>query len=443
MIPNLHTRSHNLSLAQFAILDSDISVVDSTDDAVHTFHAEESTAGGGVNEYHLVADPASSVSACPLFPGSPHFVRLASHIDPESDIMFSDGLHGYKRLLPGDGAGPPTGGNVRRIGEVFWHMQIGILGVPESALAPSGYFLPKDGGTSDFMWRQFVYLDEQRSLKDLLGQGLFENRAVETIVNGQIALARFQPYASAGTGVFTITPKNATKFRLTSRRFAKFFNVFTFIARGHPVDRNYRPPSAVKKKNQESIDFFGEKQKEIYFGEFLDGMSDINRESDALQTAAQEIVTLHGSHQRMASMVVNAATEDAEAAMAIEPGQHVNLTWAPEDPDYAPVSTVSPWIDLDTPETVFVTGVEKDLENWTIKPTILRIYGGFAKYTDGAPVFPTSLSGETGYGGGSAAVWNASWSDTLKRYAKEHFAYYGENTTDILASDPGHSSRYS
>lgn len=415
----------------------------SEDDAIHDDFVAEETVDHtpGFNKYHPVPDTECA-------PACQEGAVIAKHVDPENDHCFGDGLNGFKRLEPGDNGyipgapddpvpRPPEGRGVAdSVGEVAFHLQTGVVGVPESALDTDDYFAPPTGTQVELnhtVQDAYLYSANQAPLAVQLGRLLFENGAIEVIRNGKVGIRRFAPTADPSLAVFEITPEIANDFHLMKERWARpFFNKFQLAARSHPLLPDQQHSSSAEQVNQDSIDFFGETIPYSYICTFLDSIG----QGTFFEQRAAEIVALHGADQRLARVTIEAPDSMAEAAIAIEPGDFVTMAWSPADPTYGPAAAVMPWVDLDNPEVFLVVGVRKT-RDWKNTVTLLRVFGGFGKYTDGSPMFPASL------GGGSAGVWDTGWTDAQKRFAVEHFAYYGDSDTDIFSIlDPGWKSAY-
>lgn len=460
------TQNDDLAKAEFRVKHNDpitvsrVKFITENDEDINLTVHKETNVTGSTNEYHRLPHPNHRESCFMGPPSNKSGPTIVEEFDVQNDHMFSDGMSGFNSFLAADilaNSRDTTPAANKRIakkpGEVALHMMFGKVGMPGELFDHLTFLTEANGGTAapdnlqdSIPSEVFGYLSTTKALQDWLGFLLFEFGLVLTVKKGKLMLKRFQPFGDISDSVFSVTDKNSIGFKLLPNRFAKFFNRIEFLTPGHPMDIDFGRFRAVG-TNQQSIDYFGDTVTEEYRGWFLEKVVKVGEGSNDpakvfARDRAGEIANFHGARQVTAQTTIQADTANARSAVDIDPTDFVDLTHSPEDPAYVKVATVSQFIDVDSPEVVWVVGVEKNPNTWANTIKFVRFLGydstEIGRYTNGSPVFPASLSGEVGYGSGSAQTWNtAGWSLALKVYAFEHFGYY-----DLATVDPAFASVY-
>lgn len=363
--------------------------------------------------------------------------RIAMDFDPENDVVLCK--HGGLFYWTPDGVG---GSHAMHCGTIGWLLAAKAAGLEEKYFYNPSWFLASQwasGTQAELTYKNIGQLQEQKTLQDWLALLAWENGAVIGDRAGKLELRRFNPLGAASGAVYAIDPSKVKvgTFRVLPGRWGTLYNDVTFSAFGHSLDPDQLPYAVAHLKNQESIDTPGIGLRPYkYRGWFLDG-----REKDAFRARGGEMLEVLSARHLLIQLELQPPTAEARTVVGIKIGDYTSIWWG-DDPSYGPARQRAPLISQENPATALVIGCAPDpvSRNNTLTLLIFLGSGGdqctFATYTDEEPVFPISLSGETGYGDGDASVWNPDWSPRLKGYARCHFAYYADESGRVDPSDP-------
>ncbi len=282
------------------------------------------------------------------------------------------------------------------------------------------------------------YYTQPAPVRDILGALAFEASSCIVFRNGKEHLEAFDVAAPPTLDV-VLGRRNIARPRIAPARWAPRANRVT-VRRLNTDTEYFDRPKSVRADDVDSQGRIGIVEYKVETRFVWLGIDD-HADPDGMRDLADDKLTYTVGQELVVECDVNPLIEngDALAVAQLAPNDWLAFWWDAPDPHLVAGGVVTAWILEENAEPYKVLAITVEPDTVTARARLLKVNGRWARYREAGVydfTFPTSLSGETGYGSGSATTWNAAWSDALKAYAMTHFGYYAPSgQTRIDPSD--------